>query len=107
MCGRFTYRLTWREIYELYRLTMPELPGRNLQARYNVCPTTTIDAVTQRDAKRELIPMRWGLVPSWWKKKDKEGGIEPPTLRFSISAPMFSECCLGLLVLQTLRAFAT
>jgi putative SOS response-associated peptidase YedK len=84
MCGRFTYRLTWREIYELYRLTMPELPGRNLQARYNVCPTTTIDAVTQRDAKRELIPMRWGLVPSWWKKKDKEGGIEPPTLRFSI-----------------------
>ena len=26
MCGRFTYRLTWREVYELYRLTMPELP---------------------------------------------------------------------------------
>jgi putative SOS response-associated peptidase YedK len=72
MCGRFTYRLTWREIYQLYRLTMPELPGRNLQARYNVCPTTTIDAVIQRDAKRELVPMRWGLVPSWWKKKAKE-----------------------------------
>jgi len=72
MCGRFTYRLTWREIYQLYRLTMPKLPGRNLQARYNVCPTTTIDAVIQRDASRELVPMRWGLVPSWWKKKAKE-----------------------------------
>jgi putative SOS response-associated peptidase YedK len=50
MCGRFTYRLTWREIYELYRLTMPELPGRNLQARYNICRTTTIDAVIERAA---------------------------------------------------------
>jgi hypothetical protein len=24
MCGRFTYRLTWREIYEHYRLTAPD-----------------------------------------------------------------------------------
>jgi hypothetical protein len=21
---------------------------------------------------RELMPMRWGLIPSWWKKKAKE-----------------------------------
>jgi putative SOS response-associated peptidase YedK len=48
------------------------LPGRNLQARYNICPTTTIDAVIQREARRELVPIRWGLVPSWWKKKAKE-----------------------------------
>ena len=72
MCGRFTYRLTWREIVALYRLTAPATPERNLQARYNICPTTTIDAVIERDAKRELVPMRWGLVPSWWKKTAKE-----------------------------------
>jgi putative SOS response-associated peptidase YedK len=41
-------------------------------ARYNIGPTTTIDGVIERDAKRELVPMRWGLVPSWWKKKAKE-----------------------------------
>jgi putative SOS response-associated peptidase YedK len=54
MCGRFTYRLTWREIYELYRLTVPESPGRNLQARYNICPTTTIDVIFQRDPKAPI-----------------------------------------------------
>jgi putative SOS response-associated peptidase YedK len=72
VCGRFTYRLTWREIVALYRLTAPATPERNVQARYNICPTTTIDTVIERDAKRELVPMRWGLVPSWWKKKAKE-----------------------------------
>lgn len=50
---------------ELYGLT--STPS-NLEPRYNVCPTTTIDAVVGR----ELVPMRWGLVPSWWNKPLKE-----------------------------------
>jgi putative SOS response-associated peptidase YedK len=69
MCGRFTRKYTWRDIWELYRLTSP---ASNLQPRYNVCPTTTVDAVILRDGRRELLPMRWGLVPSWWEKPLKE-----------------------------------
>jgi putative SOS response-associated peptidase YedK len=72
MCGRFTNRLTWREIVALYRLTVPAAPERNLPARYNICPTQMIDAVMVSQGKRELVPMRWGLVPSWWKKTLKE-----------------------------------
>ena len=72
MCRRFTNRLTWREIVALYRLSIPATPERNLPARYNICPTDTIDAVIERGGRRELVPMRWGLVPSWWKKKAKE-----------------------------------
>ena len=59
MCGRFTYKLPWPELMRLYRLTL-DAPGRNPQPRYNICPTDTIDAVTERDGKRELVPMRWG-----------------------------------------------
>jgi putative SOS response-associated peptidase YedK len=72
MCGRFTNRLTWREIVALYRLSVPATPERNLPAHYNVCPTDTIGAVIARDAKRDLAPMRWGLVPYWWKKRAKD-----------------------------------
>ena len=72
MCGRFTNRLTWREIVALYRLTAPATPERNLPARYNICPTQMIDAAIERDGKRELVPMRWGLIPSWWTKTAKE-----------------------------------
>ena len=68
MCGRFTNRLTWREIVALYHLAVPVTPERNLPARYNICPTDSIDVVIERDGKRELTPMRWGLVPGWWKR---------------------------------------
>jgi hypothetical protein len=71
MCGRSTYKLTWEEIVALYRLTLDQ-PARNTQARYNVCPTTTIDTVIAQDGARKLVPMRWGLVPSWWSKPLKE-----------------------------------
>ena len=70
MCGRFTQRYTWQELVALYRLTVPV---SNLQPRYNIAPTTTIDVVIPRGGDRlELLPMRWGLIPSWWKKTAKE-----------------------------------
>jgi putative SOS response-associated peptidase YedK len=69
MCGRFTQSYTWRELVELYRLTQP---ARNLRPRYNIAPTTAIDVVRLADTGPELVPMRWGLIPGWWKKTAKE-----------------------------------
>ena len=71
MCGRFTYKLTWPEIVKLYRLSL-DTPARNPQARHNICPTTTVDTVIGRKGLRALVPMRWGLIPSWWSKPLKE-----------------------------------
>jgi putative SOS response-associated peptidase YedK len=45
MCGRFTQAYTWQELVALYRLTVPAL---NLQPRYNIALTTTIDAIIPR-----------------------------------------------------------
>src|SRR5579862_8756746 len=72
MCGRFTYRLTWEEIVRLYWLTLDIGRRRNLRPRYNVCPTTDIDTVISRRGRRELMTMRWGLVPFWWNKPLEE-----------------------------------
>jgi putative SOS response-associated peptidase YedK len=68
MCGRFTVKATWAELVALYRLTMGA-PPHNLRPRYNVCPTDLVDVVT---VERQLVPMRWGLVPWWWGKPLKE-----------------------------------
>ncbi len=47
-------------------------PTSNLQPRYNICPTTEIDTIVPALDKRGVVPMRWGLVPSWWSKSLKE-----------------------------------
>jgi putative SOS response-associated peptidase YedK len=69
MCGRFTQDYTWAEIAAAL-----DLCGRprNLRPRYNIAPTTTVYAVRTGAEGRELVPMRWGLIPSWWKKTAKE-----------------------------------
>jgi putative SOS response-associated peptidase YedK len=64
MCARFTRTYTWADLVALYRLA--QLPI-NLSPRYNIAPNATIDVVVQRDGARELAPMRWGFIPSWWK----------------------------------------
>jgi putative SOS response-associated peptidase YedK len=40
--------------------------------RYNIAPTTAIDVVRPGGAGPELVSMRWGLIPGWWKKTAKE-----------------------------------
>ena len=66
------------EIVALYKRTA-DRPPHNLQPRYNVCPTDLIDVVTERDGKRDLVRMRWGLVPRWWSKPTKSCGRQLST----------------------------
>ncbi len=62
MCGRFTKNCTWQQIQQLYRLAVPAaIP--NMQPSFNVCPTDPVDAVVAHEGNRELVQMRWGLVP--------------------------------------------
>jgi putative SOS response-associated peptidase YedK len=66
MCGRFTQHYTWAEVYAF--LSVFGAP-QNLRPRYNIAPTTSVDVVRlNTHGQRELVSMRWGLVPAWWKK---------------------------------------
>jgi putative SOS response-associated peptidase YedK len=67
MCGRFTRNYTWQQVHALYRLTAPAaIP--NFQPRFNICPTDPVDTVVAHAGTRELVEMRWGLIPHWWSK---------------------------------------
>jgi putative SOS response-associated peptidase YedK len=41
---------------------LPEVPN------FNVCPTTNVHVVTSNEGTRRLGAMRWGFIPSWYKK---------------------------------------
>jgi putative SOS response-associated peptidase YedK len=47
-------------------------PAVNTRARYNAYPNTTFDTIVEPDGKRELLPMRRALIPSWWSKPIKD-----------------------------------
>ena len=62
MCGRFTQKLTWRQIHDLYSLAGSALP-LNLEPRYNGAPTQDFAACRlDDDGNRSIAKLRWGLV---------------------------------------------
>ena len=67
MCGRFV-QYSAPEVYA----SQFELDSIcEASPRYNVAPTQAILTIRQsREGKRELVPLRWGLVPSWSKGPD-------------------------------------
>ncbi len=90
MCGRFTQHYTWSEVYAF--LNVLGAP-RNLQPHYNIAPADKIDVVRlNREGARELVSMRWWLVPFFWSKSLKE---VPATFNARVETvaekPMFRE----------------
>jgi putative SOS response-associated peptidase YedK len=73
MCGRFTQHYSWQEVHDFLNVLLPAAPA-NLRPRYNIAPTTMIDVVVDRGGGRELLSMRWGLIPQWWRKSAREVG---------------------------------
>ena len=64
MCGRYTLRTRLNRLAELYLF---DPPGEENLSRYNIAPTQQVAAVRAQDdsERRELVFLRWGLVPSW------------------------------------------
>ena len=67
MCGRFTNRYAWAELVRLYRLTGTP-PASNFPPQYNIAPTQNAFVVRLNGGHRDLVEMRWGLIPFWAKE---------------------------------------
>ena len=69
MCGR--YALTRTEILEEF-FEFSFAGYQIIPPRFNVAPTTQIPVIwLDEDGKRQLIELKWGLVPFWSKPGDK------------------------------------
>ena len=64
MCGRYELHSHPAAIALAFGLAHPP----DIQARYNIAPMTDVPIVrVASDGHRELVRMRWGLVPRWAK----------------------------------------
>jgi putative SOS response-associated peptidase YedK len=61
MCGRFVRRRSTSTLADAFRANDI---SHDLQPSFNVAPTHNV-AVVLDDGERELVSMRWGLIPSW------------------------------------------
>lgn len=76
MCGRYAASADEAELVEEFDID--EVVESPPAASWNVAPTDPVPAIVQRvssddgQARRKLVQLRWGLVPSW--SKDPRGG---------------------------------
>jgi putative SOS response-associated peptidase YedK len=81
MCGRYTLTMEPESLYGTFDAEPdPDAGGAAglyggdpIRPRYNIAPTITVPGVRvdprvpPAEARRQIEPMRWGLVPSWAK----------------------------------------
>ena len=70
MCGRFLNIHPSREIARSFRVVR-DLTDDGLFARWNIAPSQPIRAIREGSEGRELVALRWGLVPSWARSPDE------------------------------------
>jgi putative SOS response-associated peptidase YedK len=65
MCGRYMITSSFEAMARLFEADLAEL-GPDAW-RPNVSPTEAVPVVVSHDGGRTIVPMRWGLLPSWYK----------------------------------------
>ena len=74
MCGRYDSLIPRDAMVQLFGVE--SLPDSNFPPRYNIAPTQDVPIVRlDRDGKRQLIMVRWGLVPFFMKELPKQPHI--------------------------------
>ncbi len=63
MCGRYLITTPVEAIRQIFGVDQRP----NLAPRYNVAPTQSVPIIRLGEAGRELVTVRWGLVPFWAK----------------------------------------
>ncbi len=63
MCGRYLITTPVEAIRQIFQVDQRP----NLAQRYNVAPTQSVPIIRRGEAGRELVTVRWGLVPFWAK----------------------------------------
>jgi len=70
MCGRYASSRPVDDL--LVHFDVQDPPEEVLPPSWNVAPTDPVYVVLEREQRRQLRVVRWGLVPSW--AKDPKGG---------------------------------
>jgi len=88
MCGRYSQTASLEEISRLFGVT----ERLNLPPRYNIAPTQDAPVVRlDKDGARQLLQMRWGLIPFWAKDQKMGNRLINARAEAAATAPAFRD----------------
>ena len=91
MCGRIANTMPQDAMAQLFAAKpdndLPEVPN------YNVCPTNAVHSITADGGGRRLQSMRWGFIPSWYKKPNDGPLLINARAETIAKKPAFREAC--------------
>lgn len=64
MCGRYALYSNPKNLAKHFSASL----NYHFSPSYNIAPTTIIPVLVAFDKERLIVPMRWGLTPSWHKE---------------------------------------
>ena len=64
MCGRFSLTLPSNAVADWFDVTQVKA---SFEPRYNICPTMAVPVAVTYEGVRQLVQMRWGFTPTWYK----------------------------------------
>lgn len=64
MCGRYSLYSKDDAIAKYFEATLQY----HFKPSYNIAPTATVPVLIVIEGERLIVPMRWGLIPSWHKE---------------------------------------
>ena len=91
MCGRIANTMPQDAMAQLFAAKpdndLPEVPN------YNVCPTNAVHSIMADGGGRRLQSMRWGFIPSWYKKPNDGPLLINARAEMIAEKPAFREAC--------------
>ena len=67
MCGRFALYTDPNKLADYFSASLKY----DIELSYNIAPSRTIPGLIAIDGERLIVPLRWGLIPSWCKDQTK------------------------------------
>jgi putative SOS response-associated peptidase YedK len=91
MCGRIANTLPNDAMAQLFAAqpanALPAVPN------YNICPTNPVHVIRTGETGRQLLPMRWGFLPHWYKSETAGPLLINARAETLAEKPAFREAC--------------
>lgn len=70
MCGRYSHKMTWQEIHDLYSIHDAAPPPNSYKENRDTRPTVAAPILVHEDSKPKVVMARWWFQPDWAKAFD-------------------------------------